>query len=85
MAVDRVLAQTGRVDVAESLFQIITEPEERASIAIATNLPFSLGQFLRRCTPSRRHSSAYRLPGPVVRPSLALVISHPGQRVGNDL
>lgn len=28
---------------AELLFQIITEREERASVAIATNLPFSNG------------------------------------------
>jgi DNA replication protein DnaC len=52
----RVVARYGRLDLlcldelgyvqidprgAELLFQIITEREERASIAIATNLPFS--------------------------------------------
>jgi DNA replication protein DnaC len=52
----RVVARYGRLDLlcldelgyvqvdprgAELLFQIITEGEERASIAIATNLPFS--------------------------------------------
>ena len=51
----RVVARYGRLDLllldelgyvhidprgAEPLFQIITEREERASIAIATNLPF---------------------------------------------
>jgi DNA replication protein DnaC len=52
----RVVARYGRLDLlcldelgyvqidprgAELLFQIITEREERASVAIATNLPFS--------------------------------------------
>src|SRR6185437_5860327 len=44
----RVVARYGRLDLllldargAELLFQIITEREERASVAIGTNLPFS--------------------------------------------
>lgn len=55
-ALSRVVARHGRLDLlcldelgyvqldprgAELLFQIITEREERASVAIATNLPFS--------------------------------------------
>ena len=55
-ALSRVVARYGRLDLllldelgyvqidrhgAELLFQIITEREERASIGIATNLPFS--------------------------------------------
>ncbi len=38
---------------AELLFQIITEREERASVAIATNLPFSNGE---PCSPTRAWS-----------------------------
>jgi DNA replication protein DnaC len=56
ISLSRVVARYGRFDLlcldelgyvqidprgAELLFQIITEREERASIAIATNLPFS--------------------------------------------
>jgi DNA replication protein DnaC len=33
---------------AELLFQVITEREERASIAIATNLPFSKAHLFAR-------------------------------------
>ena len=55
-ALSRVVGKHGRLDLlcldelgyvhidprgAELLFQIITEREERASVAIATNLPFS--------------------------------------------
>ena len=61
----RVVARYGRLDLlcldelgyvqidprgAELLFQIITEREERASVAIATNLPFSKAHlFVRTC------------------------------------
>ncbi|MBS1696421.1 MAG: ATP-binding protein [Actinobacteria bacterium] len=41
---------------AELLFQIITEREERASVAIATNLPFSNGRDPRRLHRRRRHA-----------------------------
>jgi len=41
---------------AELLFQVITEREERASIAIATNLPFSeWGTVFPGPTSRRRH------------------------------
>ena len=58
-ALSRVVGRYGRLDLllldelgyvqvdprgAELLFQIITEREERASIAIGTNLPFSNGE-----------------------------------------
>jgi DNA replication protein DnaC len=64
----RVVGRYGRLDLlcldelgyvqidprgAELLFQIITEREEKASIAIATNLPFSNGD---RCSPTRASS-----------------------------
>ena len=59
----RVVARYGRLDLlcldelgyvqidprgTELLFQIITEREERASIAIATNLPFSKAHMFNR-------------------------------------
>lgn len=50
---------------AELLFQIITEREDRASVAIATKLPFSeWGHRLPRPTPGRRH----RRPRHIQRP-----------------
>ena len=76
----RVVGRYGRLDLlcldelgyvqidprgAELLFQIITEREERASIAIASNLPFSeWGTGHPRPTPGRRH----RRPGHLQRP-----------------
>ena len=76
----RVVARYGRLDLllldelgyvqidpsgAELLFQIITEREERASIAIATNLPFSeWGTVVPRPAPRRRD----RRPGHLQRP-----------------
>jgi hypothetical protein len=67
----RVVARYGRLDLlcldelgyveidprgAELLFQIITEREERASVAIATNLPFSKAHlFTRTCAKYRRN------------------------------
>jgi DNA replication protein DnaC len=65
----RVVARYGRLDLllldelgyvqldprgAELLFQIITEREERASIGLATNLPFSNGERCSRPPASRR-------------------------------
>ena len=41
---------------AELLFQILTEREEKSSVAMASNLPFSeWGQVIDRSTPGRRH------------------------------
>ena len=67
----RVVGRYGRLDLlcldelgyvqvdprgAELLFQIITEREERASIAIGTNLPFSKAHmFPRTCVRCRRN------------------------------
>ena len=68
----RVVARYGRLDLlcldelgyvqidprgAELLFQIITEREERASVAIATNLPFSKAHMFRRTCVIRGRSS----------------------------
>ena len=55
-----LLDELGYVQVdprgAELLFQIITEREERASIAIGTNLPFSKAHmFPRTCVRCRRN------------------------------
>jgi DNA replication protein DnaC len=62
-ALSRVVGRYGRLDLlcleelgyvqidprgAELLFQIITEREERASIAIGTNLPFSKAHIFER-------------------------------------
>jgi len=44
-AMDRAVA-SARLD-PELLFQIITEREERASVAIATNLPFGKSALVR--------------------------------------
>jgi DNA replication protein DnaC len=79
-ALSRVVGRYGRLDLlcldelgyiqvdpkgAELLFQIITEREERASIAIGTNLPFSeWGNRLPRPPPGRRD----RRPGHLQRP-----------------
>jgi hypothetical protein len=67
----RVVARYGRLDLllldelgcvqidprgAELLFQIITEREERASIGLASNLPFSNGA---RCSPTRGWSRPF--------------------------
>src|SRR5215467_10617695 len=78
-ALSRVVGRYGRLDLllldelgyvqidprgAELLFQIITEREERASIAIATNLPFSKAHmFERTCVRWRRTATG----SPVVR------------------
>ena len=74
----RVVGRCGRLDLlcldelgyvqidrrgAELLFQIITEREERASIAIATNLPFSKAHmFARTCVRRRRNCTGWRSP-----------------------
>ena len=71
----RVVGRYGRLDLlcldelgyvqidprgAELLFQIITEREERASIAIATNLPFSKAHlFARTCAQCCRNSTGW--------------------------
>ena len=76
----RVVGRYGRLDLlcldelgyvqidprgAELLFQIITEREERASIAIATNLPFSeWGTRVPRPPPGRRHRRPRHLQRP---------------------
>ena len=70
-----VVARYGRLDLlcldelgyvqidprgAELLFQIITEREERASVAIATNLPFSKAHlFARTCAQCCRNSTGW--------------------------
>ena len=57
---------------AELLFQIITEREERASIGLATNLPFSKAHmFAATCAWHRlkMHGFAGPMPGPLTRRS----------------
>jgi len=81
----RVVARYGRLDLllldelgyvkldphgAELLFQIITEREERASIGIGTNLPFSKAHmFAATCARHRlkMHGFAGPVPGPLTR------------------
>ena len=76
----RVIARYGRLDLlcldefgyvhldprgAELLFQVLTEREERASVAVASNAPFSeWGQHLRRPPPRRRGRRPPHLPRP---------------------
>ena len=85
----RVVARYGRLDLllldelgyvqldprgAELLFQIITERDERASIALATNLPFSKAHmFARTCVRWRLNPSMFRHGGevPTVRVRLS--------------
>jgi DNA replication protein DnaC len=76
-ALSRVVGRYGRLDLllldelgyvqvdprgAELLFQIITEREERASIAIGTNLPFSKAHmFTATCARRRLKLHGFRL------------------------